>query len=98
MRLEVKANELVKASGPWASLPYGDQVRKRVYRSFVRLQGTVGTVKTVAVVVDKSRCSSADEVRTTAWRHSLERVERFATYNQDTVMLFPRQRVFFGLR
>jgi hypothetical protein len=89
MRQEVKANELVKGSGPWASLPYGDRVRKRIYRSFMRFQGKVGTVKTFAVVIDKSRCQTADEVRATAWRHALERVERFATNNNDTVMLFP---------
>jgi hypothetical protein len=43
MRQEVKANELVKGSGPWASLPYGDKFRKRIFRSFMRLQGKVGT-------------------------------------------------------
>ena len=89
MRQEVKANELVKGSGPWASLPYGDRVRKRVYRSYMRFQGTAGTVKTFAVVVDKSRCATPEEVRVAAWRHALERVERFATKNNDTVMLFP---------
>jgi hypothetical protein len=89
MRQEVKANELVKGSGPWAQLPYGDLVRKRVYRSFMRLQGAVGTVKTFAVVIDKSRCANAEEVRIAAWRHALERVERYATYNSETVMLFP---------
>jgi hypothetical protein len=88
MRQEVKANELVKGSGPWASLPYGDAVRKRVYRSYMRFQGKVGTVKTFAVVIDKSRCATTDEVRETAWRHALERVETFCRHNNDTVMLF----------
>jgi len=41
----------------------------------MRLQRKVGTVKTFAVVIDKSRCSAPDEVRETAWRHSLERVD-----------------------
>jgi hypothetical protein len=85
----VKANELVKGSGPWASLPFGDRVRKRIYRSFMRLQAKVGTVKTFAVVIDKSRCTTAAEVRETAWRHTLERVEAFARHNKETVMLFP---------
>ncbi len=89
MRQEVKANELVKGGGPWASLPIGDRVRKRIYRAFMRLQGKVGTVQTFAVVVDKSRCATPDEVRETAWRHSLERVEAFARHNNETVMLFP---------
>jgi len=89
MRQEIKANELVKGSGPWAQLPFGDRVRKRIYRSFMRLEGKVGTVKTFAVVVDKSRCANPDEVRSTAWRHALERVEAFARHNETTVMLFP---------
>lgn len=89
MRQEVKANELVKGSGPWAALPFGDRVRKDIFRSFMRFQAKCGTVKTFAVVVDKSRCATAEEVRTVAWKHALERVERFATYNHDTVMLIP---------
>jgi hypothetical protein len=89
MRQEVRATELVRGSGPWATLPYGDQVRKRVFRSFMRLQGKAGTVQTFAVVIDKSGCSSPDDVRITAWRHTLERIEAFARHNNDTVMLFP---------
>jgi hypothetical protein len=64
-------------------------VRKRIYRSFMRFQGKVGTVKTFAVVIDKSRCATPGEVRETAWRHTLERVEAFARHNNETVMLFP---------
>jgi hypothetical protein len=89
MRQEVRATELVRGSGPWATLPYGDRVRKRVFRSFMRLQGKVGTVQTFAVVIDKSRLGSPDEVRAATWRHALERVEAFARHNNDTVMLFP---------
>lgn len=90
MRQEVKANELVKGSGPWATLGLGDRIRKDgIYRASMRLQAKVGTVKTFAVVIDKSRCSTPDEVRATAWRHTLERVEAFARHNTETVMLLP---------
>lgn len=90
MRQEVKANELVKGSGPWATLGLGDRLRKdSIYRAYMRLQAKVGTVKTFAVVVDKSRCTTPDEVRATAWRHTLERVEAFARHNTETVMLLP---------
>ena len=41
----------------------------------MRLQRKVGTVKTFAVVIDKSPCSTPNEVQETAWRHTLERVE-----------------------
>jgi hypothetical protein len=87
MRQEVKANQLVQGTGPWLNLPHGDRTRKRIYRSFMRLQAKVATVKTFAVSVEKSRCATPDEVRRTAWRHALERVERFANYNHGPVML-----------
>jgi hypothetical protein len=89
MRQEVKANQLVQGTGPWLTLGLGDRARKRVYRSYMRLQAKVGSVKTFAVVIDKSRCQSADEVREAAWRHTLERVEVFARHNNETVMLVP---------
>ena len=87
MRAEVKANELVKGSGPWASLGIGDRVRKRIFRAFMRFQEKSGTVQTFAVVIDKSKCASPAEVREVAWRHTLERVETFARHNTSTVML-----------
>lgn len=89
MRQEVKANELVRGTGPWRSLGFGSRARKRIFRSYMRFQAKVGTVKTFAVVIDKSRCSSADEVRETGWRLALERIETFARHNKTTVMLFP---------
>jgi hypothetical protein len=89
MRQEIKANQLVQGTGPWLTLGFGDRARKRVYRSFMRLQGSTGTVKTFAVVIDKSQCASADDVREKAWRHALERVEAFARHNKTTLMLIP---------
>jgi uncharacterized protein DUF3800 len=55
----------------------------------MRLQAKAGTVKTFAVIIDKSKCATADDVRATAWRHTLERVEAFARHNNETVMLVP---------
>jgi hypothetical protein len=89
MREEVKANELVHGTGPWPTLGFGDRARKRIFRSFMRFQAKAGTVKTFAVVIDKSRCASTADVREKAWRHALERVEVFARHNNETVMLFP---------
>jgi hypothetical protein len=51
MRQEVKANQLVQGTGPWLNLGHGDKVRKRIYRSFMRLQDKTGVVQTFAVVV-----------------------------------------------
>jgi len=89
MRDEVKASQLVKGSGPWAPLALGSGVRLRIYRGFMRLQAKMGVVQTFAVVVDKAKCSTTEEVRQLAWQRALNRVERFGHYNNDVVMLIP---------
>jgi hypothetical protein len=89
MRDEIKASDLVKGSGPWSRLPHGDRVRKRLFRSFMRFQAKSGLFRTFGVVIDKSQCGSADEVRELAWKTAFERLERFAHANADTVLLIP---------
>lgn len=86
---KVKANQLVQGTGPWLTLGHGDRVRKRIYRSFMRLQEKTRAVRTFAVVVDKGSFASPDDVRRRAWQNTLERVERFATKSSERVMLFP---------
>lgn len=54
MRAEIKANQLVRGSGPWATLGVGDRNRKRIFRSLMRFQGKSGGLETYAVVVDKA--------------------------------------------
>jgi hypothetical protein len=98
MRAEVKAAELVRGSGPWAKLQHGDRVRKRIYRACMRFQDKSGAVKTFAVVVDKPKCDDKAQVRECAWRHALERVERFANAKKDTVMLVPDSGNYQWLR
>jgi Protein of unknown function (DUF3800) len=98
IREEVKANELVKGSGPWTHLPIGDRGRKRIYRAFLRFQAKAGSVSTFAVIIEKSRCADAEEVRIAAWTLALERVRTFTSVNRDTVMLFPDSGNYYWLR
>lgn len=98
MREEVKGSELAKGSGPWLPLGLSDKKRKYIYRSFMRLQGGSQAVKTYAVVVHKASCSDAEEVRRTAWRYALQRVERLATKNDTTAMLFPDSGQYVWMR
>jgi hypothetical protein len=89
MRDEIKASDLVKGSGPWAALPHGDGVRKRLFRSLMRFQAKSGLIRSFGVVIDKARCGSTDEVRELAWKTAFERLERFAHAANDTVLLIP---------
>jgi len=98
MRAEIKGSELARGAGPWLPLQLSDKKRHFIYRSAMRLQGSVGSVKTYAVVVDKSRCRDMEHVRRTAWRYALQRIERFAFANNDTVMLLPDSGQYVWLR
>jgi hypothetical protein len=98
MRAEIKGSELAKGSGPWAALHLSADKRQFIYRSFMKLQGGIGSVKTYAVVVNKSRCNDQEDVRRTAWRYALQRVERFAANKHDTAMLLPDSGQYVWLR
>jgi hypothetical protein len=89
MREEIKASDLVKGSGPWARLGYGDDVRKRLFRTFMRFQHKGGLLRTFAVVIDKSKCGTTAEVRELAWKTAFERLERYANAEGETVLLIP---------
>jgi hypothetical protein len=89
MRAEIKANQLVHGSGPWADLTVGDNTRKRIYRAFMRFQGKSGGLLTYAVVINKRNLGSADDVRDRAWRYAFQRIERTMAARNERVMLIP---------
>ena len=89
MREEIKASDLVKGSGPWSRRPYGDHVRRRIFRSYMRFQAKGGLLRACAVVIDKSKCATTADVRELAWKTALERLERYATAESETVLLIP---------
>jgi hypothetical protein len=98
MREEIKATQLVRGSGPWASLGLGDTLRKRIYRSLMRFQGKSGAVLTYAVVIDKAPLSSPEEVRQRAWRYAFQRVERTMNARSERVMLIPDSGQYHWIR
>lgn len=98
MRAEVKGSELAKGTGPWNRLGLSDKKRKYIYRSFMRFQGGTHAIKTYAVVVNKSKCADEEAVRRTAWRYALQRVERLASKNDTTAMIFPDSGQYVWLR
>jgi hypothetical protein len=100
LRVEVKGSELAKGTGPWVSLALRNRTRKRIYRSFMRLQNRGGVIKSCAIVIDKSdsRTNTTDTARERAWRYTLQRVEHFATDNNETVMLVPDSGQYHWIR
>jgi hypothetical protein len=100
LRTEVKGSELAKGTGPWAGLGLPDRIRKRIYRSFMRFEGRGQTIKTYAVVINKSdpRTNTTDTARERAWRYALQRIQSFASNAKETVMLLPDSGQYFWLR
>jgi Protein of unknown function (DUF3800) len=98
MRAEVKGSQLANGTGPWDPLNLSDRQRTWIYRRFLRMQAESRAIKTYAVVVDKSKCENTEEVRRSAWKLALERVERLATANKTTAMLFPDSGQYVWLR
>jgi hypothetical protein len=98
MRAEIKATQLIRGSGPWSELGLGEEVRKRIYRSLLRFQGKSGGVLTYAVVVDKSKRASPDDVRDRAWRFAFQRIERTMNDRDERVMLMPDSGQYHWIR
>jgi hypothetical protein len=100
LRTEMKGSELAKGTGPWVSLALPDRTRKRIFRSFMRFQARSTTIKTCAIVIDKSdpRADTSDKARERAWRYAFQRIEHFATDAGETVMLVPDSGQYFWLR
>jgi hypothetical protein len=98
MRAEVKGSELAGGYGPWSALNLSDRQRVYIYRRFLSMQSASSALKSYAVVVDKSKCADAEEVRRSAWKLALERVESLARKNNTTAMLFPDSGQYVWLR
>lgn len=91
-RAELKAGYLLHGTGPFAGSNIGDSVRLRIYRLALRFQRKLGTIRTWAVLIDKgewAKQSRGEDIRETAWRNMIERIERFTYYGKDTCVVFP---------
>lgn len=81
MRDEVKANFLIRGSGPFRRLGLSDRARSAIYRQHLRLVPKI-ELGAFAVVIDKTPFFARDpgaEVADTAWLFLLQRLERKST-------------------
>ncbi len=85
VRAEVKANYLLHNGGPFRALSLSEGVRFAIYRQSMRLHAKLG-FRTFAVVVNKANHPGV-AVDNLAWQYLLQRLERFATYADEVVMI-----------
>jgi hypothetical protein len=91
LRDEVKGAELARGAGAWAKLKAvpGENVRRDIYRGFMRLQAKTGGIRTFAVAVEKAKLKTSDEIKNSAWVLLFERLETYCKHAGDVIMLIP---------
>jgi hypothetical protein len=85
VRAEIKANYLLRNGGPFRPLGLSESARYSIYRQSMRLHPKLG-FKTFAIVVSKANHPdrTADDI---AWEYLLQRLERFAHYGDEVVLV-----------
>lgn len=87
MREELKANHLVRDSGPLRGLGLAPNQRQYIYRESLRLIATL-PARAFAVVTDKVKTGiSGPECLRMTWEMLLQRFERTCSYEKTTLMI-----------
>lgn len=89
VRVEIKANYLIRNGGAFRSLGLGDNVRRRIYRMHMRLHPKLD-LAAFAVVADKQKLAvkyPTLDPRVIAWENLLQRLERFSTKKQVPLLI-----------
>lgn len=73
---EIKADYLIRSSGPLGKLNLIPNDRKMIYRSHLKLLAELEVVKAFAVVVHKKNTSNPKQIFDEAWITLLQRLER----------------------
>lgn len=88
VRWELKANYLIRSSGPIRPLNLSPDQRRLVYRSHLRLLDSLEGVRAFSVVVDKcDRWTTKEACFDLAWTTLLERLERTSKYEKQPIMI-----------
>lgn len=89
VRQELKANWVIRGSGPLRALGLSVDVRRRIYRGHFRIQPRLG-IKTFGVVINKGRhfaLPMPGPVERRAWEYTLQRLERFSDDKQASMFI-----------
>lgn len=93
VRMELKANTVIRGSGPLRRLDLNAAERRRIFRLHLRIQDRL-PVRTFSVVIDKPHHfavpqPSSPEHR--AWEYLLQRLERESNSSGDRMLIFHDQ-------
>lgn len=90
-RPEMKATDLRRGRGPLLGLNRSTHDRMKLFRWLMLFQDRrLPSCRTFAVAINKAACASrGDDVRESAWRFALERVDRFCKGASSRAILFP---------
>lgn len=87
LRDEIKANYLIRNSGPFKRFNLGDNIRSDIYRQHLRVLSKIDTYA-FAVVIRKEQMWNRDrDPREIAWEFLLQRLERLSEQGDGPVML-----------
>jgi hypothetical protein len=87
VRDEIKANYLLRGSGPLKRLGLGETMRHDIYRQHMRLAPKLG-LDVFAVVIEKTLIAKTSmNPRDIAWEYLLQRLERMSSTDQEPVMV-----------
>ncbi len=76
VRAELKANYLIRSSGPLKGMTLSESQRKMIYRAHLRFMSESRFFKAFAVVVHKGEAPAECELLDEAWTPLLQRLER----------------------
>jgi hypothetical protein len=89
-RMEIKASWLIHNKGDIRPAGLTFPSRMAVYKAAMRFQRTSGLFRAFAVLIDKNKIRiAATDIRETAWRYALQRLERFGTANNENIHVIP---------
>lgn len=87
MRAEVKANYLLRNSGPFRKFSLGPAERRLIYRAHLRVLADL-PARAFAITVDKrNKQTTPSDVFDLAWEGLLQRLERTSTKEKATFMI-----------
>lgn len=87
MRAEVKANYLIRSSGPFRALALAPAERGLVYRAHLNMLANIDA-RAFAVAIDKGRCGvTGPACLEFAWTTLLQRLERTTHYERERMLL-----------
>ena len=87
MRDEIKANYLIRGSGPLTGRNLGEGIRHDIYRQHMRLADKLG-LAVFAIVIDKSKITNQTRnPRDIGWEFLLQRFERLGTHDGQRIMV-----------